>query len=199
MLAKYEAAVLGQQILFYLQITAQQFFCVSATIFKNLLMLPLLFFQEINDVDVQELVRRSIGRLTIIRQTFPVPQNISQRCFRGNHRISSTLCDPKDPFAQNMEVCPKGQCVSPSEHLQGPGMTSLSDTRQGWHELLFLGTFPPLASKCLWQGVQRAFVFDPFDPIVENNAHFLNKNTISKSYFFLSKQIQGIFWCRNYD
>ncbi|XP_006148848.1 glutamate receptor ionotropic, delta-2 [Tupaia chinensis] len=60
--------------------------------------------EEINDVDVQELVRRSIGRLTIIRQTFPVPQNISQRCFRGNHRISSTLCDPKDPFAQNMEI-----------------------------------------------------------------------------------------------
>ncbi|XP_021566155.1 glutamate receptor ionotropic, delta-2-like, partial [Carlito syrichta] len=55
-------------------------------------------------MDVQELVRRSIGRLTIIRQTFPVPQNISQRCFRGNHRISSTLCDPKDPFAQNMEI-----------------------------------------------------------------------------------------------
>ncbi|XP_010293539.1 PREDICTED: uncharacterized protein LOC104627127, partial [Phaethon lepturus] len=59
---------------------------------------------EINDVDVQELVRRSIGRLTIIRQTFPVPQNISQRCFRGNHRISSSLCDPKDPFSQSMEI-----------------------------------------------------------------------------------------------
>lgn len=55
-------------------------------------------------MDVQELVRRSIGRLTIIRQTFPVPQNISQRCFRGNHRISSSLCDPKDPFSQSMEV-----------------------------------------------------------------------------------------------
>lgn len=66
--------------------------------------LPCLIFQEINDVDVQELVRRSIGRLTIIRQTFPVPQNISQRCFRGNHRISSSLCDPKDPFSQSMEV-----------------------------------------------------------------------------------------------
>ncbi|KAJ7421013.1 hypothetical protein BTVI_19814 [Pitangus sulphuratus] len=60
--------------------------------------------EEINDVDVQELVRRSIGRLTIIRQTFPVPQNISQRCFRGNHRISSSLCDPKDPFSQSMEI-----------------------------------------------------------------------------------------------
>ncbi|NXD40671.1 GRID2 protein, partial [Copsychus sechellarum] len=60
--------------------------------------------EEISDVDVQELVRRSIGRLTIIRQTFPVPQNISQRCFRGNHRISSSLCDPKDPFSQSMEI-----------------------------------------------------------------------------------------------
>lgn len=63
-------------------------------------------------MDVQELVRRSIGRLTIIRQTFPVPQNISQRCLRGNHRISSTLCDPKDPFAQNMEVYSKCWSVS---------------------------------------------------------------------------------------
>lgn len=63
-------------------------------------------------MDVQELVRRSIGRLTIIRQTFPVPQNISQRCFRGNHRISSTLCDPKDPFAQNMEVYSKCRSIS---------------------------------------------------------------------------------------
>ncbi|XP_074206194.1 uncharacterized protein LOC141574629 isoform X3 [Camelus bactrianus] len=60
--------------------------------------------EEINDLDVQELVRRSIGRLTIIGQTFPVPQNISQRCFRGSHRISSTLCDPEDPFAQNVEA-----------------------------------------------------------------------------------------------
>ncbi|KAG8454198.1 hypothetical protein GDO86_000728 [Hymenochirus boettgeri] len=60
--------------------------------------------EEITDLDVQELVRRSIGRLTIVRQTFPVPQNNSQRCFRGNHRISSSLCDPKDPFSQNMEL-----------------------------------------------------------------------------------------------
>ncbi|XP_060542936.1 glutamate receptor ionotropic, delta-2 isoform X3 [Pantherophis guttatus] len=60
--------------------------------------------EEINDGDVQDLVRKSIGRLTIIRQSFPVPQNISQRCFRGNHRISSSLCDPKDPFSQNMEI-----------------------------------------------------------------------------------------------
>lgn len=117
-------------------------------------------------MDVQELVRRSIGRLTIIRQTFPVPQNISQRCFRGNHRISSSLCDPKDPFAQNMEVGLKGWGISSTVHLRGSGMKSLSDTRMRWHTLLFWGTVYPLTSKCLWQGVQRAFVFDPFDPIV---------------------------------
>lgn len=86
------------------QITTHEWFWVCYCI-KEFLRTPLLILQEINDVDVQELVRRSIGRLTIIRQTFPVPQNTSQRCFRGNHRISSTLCDPKDPFAQNMEVC----------------------------------------------------------------------------------------------
>lgn len=83
-------------------------YCMNAFIILPFLILS----QEINDVDVQELVRRSIGRLTIIRQTFPVPQNISQRCFRGNHRISSTLCDPKDPFAQNMEVYSKCQGIS---------------------------------------------------------------------------------------
>ncbi|XP_058852827.1 glutamate receptor ionotropic, delta-2 isoform X2 [Acipenser ruthenus] len=60
--------------------------------------------EEVTDLDVQELVRRSIGRLTIIRQTFPMPQNTSQRCNRGNHRISTSLCDQKDPYAQNMEI-----------------------------------------------------------------------------------------------
>ncbi|XP_077133366.1 glutamate receptor ionotropic, delta-2 isoform X2 [Ranitomeya variabilis] len=60
--------------------------------------------EEINDLDVQDLVRRSIGRLTIIRQTFPVPHNMSQRCYPGNHRISTSLCDPKDPYSQSMEI-----------------------------------------------------------------------------------------------
>ncbi|XP_072538012.1 glutamate receptor ionotropic, delta-2 isoform X2 [Salminus brasiliensis] len=60
--------------------------------------------EEISDMDVQELVMKSIGRLTLIRQTFPLPQNTSQRCVRGNHRINNSLCDPKDPKAQTLEI-----------------------------------------------------------------------------------------------
>lgn len=60
--------------------------------------------QEISDLDVQELVVKSIGRLTLIRQTFPLPQNASQQCVRNNHRINNSLCNPKDPKAQTLEV-----------------------------------------------------------------------------------------------
>ncbi|XP_067902088.1 glutamate receptor ionotropic, delta-2 isoform X2 [Heterodontus francisci] len=60
--------------------------------------------QELSDDDVEELVRRSIGRLTIIRQTFPLSLNTTQSCFRGKHRISPSLCDPKDPYKNNMEI-----------------------------------------------------------------------------------------------
>uniref|UniRef100_A0A8B9HBR3 Glutamate receptor n=1 Tax=Astyanax mexicanus TaxID=7994 RepID=A0A8B9HBR3_ASTMX len=59
---------------------------------------------EISDMDVQELVMKSIGRLTLIRQTFPMPQNTSQRCVRHNHRINNSLCDPKDPKAHTLEI-----------------------------------------------------------------------------------------------
>uniref|UniRef100_A0A8C2C164 Glutamate receptor, ionotropic, delta 2 n=1 Tax=Cyprinus carpio TaxID=7962 RepID=A0A8C2C164_CYPCA len=60
--------------------------------------------QEISDMDVQELVMKSIGRLTLVRQTFPLSQNSSQRCVRSNHRINTSLCDPKDPKAQMLEI-----------------------------------------------------------------------------------------------
>ncbi|XP_059506171.1 glutamate receptor ionotropic, delta-2 isoform X3 [Stegostoma tigrinum] len=60
--------------------------------------------QELNDGDVQELVRRSVGRLTIIRQTFPLSLNTTHSCIRGKHRISPSLCDPKDPYKNNMEI-----------------------------------------------------------------------------------------------
>ncbi|TRY83720.1 hypothetical protein DNTS_008867, partial [Danionella cerebrum] len=59
---------------------------------------------EISDMDVQELVMKSIGRLTLVRQTFLLPQNTSQRCVRNNHRINTSLCDPKDPKAQTLEI-----------------------------------------------------------------------------------------------
>lgn len=67
---------------------------------------PLLFpsSQEISDYDLQELVMKSIGRLTLVRQTFPMPQNTTQRCVKHNHRINTSLCDPKNPKAQQLEV-----------------------------------------------------------------------------------------------
>lgn len=83
----------------------------------TLYFLSLLFsshgMQEISDMDVQELVMKSIGRLTLVRQTFPFPQNNSQRCVRSNHRINTSLCDPKDPKAQMLEV----RFIPPYSHL----------------------------------------------------------------------------------
>lgn len=60
--------------------------------------------QEISDYDLQELVMKSIGRLTLVRQTFPMPQNTTQRCVKHNHRINTSLCDPKNAKAQQLEV-----------------------------------------------------------------------------------------------
>lgn len=60
--------------------------------------------QEISDYDLQELVMKSIGRLTLVRQTFPMPQNTTQRCVKHNHRINTSLCDPKNPKSQQLEV-----------------------------------------------------------------------------------------------
>lgn len=60
--------------------------------------------QEISDYDLQELVMKSIGRLTLVRQTFPLPQNTTQRCVKHNHRINTSLCDPKNAKAQQLEV-----------------------------------------------------------------------------------------------
>lgn len=61
-------------------------------------------FQGISDYDLQELVMKSIGRLTLVRQTFPMPQNTTQRCVKHNHRINTSLCDPKNSKAQQLEV-----------------------------------------------------------------------------------------------
>ncbi|KAK5871083.1 hypothetical protein PBY51_003984 [Eleginops maclovinus] len=47
---------------------------------------------------------KSIGRLTLVRQTFPMPQNTSQRCVKHNHRINNSLCDPKNPRSQQLEI-----------------------------------------------------------------------------------------------
>ncbi|KAM9858424.1 glutamate receptor ionotropic, delta-2 [Aulostomus maculatus] len=64
----------------------------------------ILINEEISDYDLQELVMKSIGRLTLVRQTFPMPQNTTQRCVKHNHRINTSLCDPKSPKAQQLEI-----------------------------------------------------------------------------------------------
>uniref|UniRef100_H3CDN2 Uncharacterized protein n=1 Tax=Tetraodon nigroviridis TaxID=99883 RepID=H3CDN2_TETNG len=63
----------------------------------------ILINEEISDYDLQELVMKSIGRLTLVRQTFPMPQNTTQRCVKHNHRINTSLCDPKNAKAQQLE------------------------------------------------------------------------------------------------
>ncbi|TNN67596.1 Glutamate receptor ionotropic, delta-2 [Liparis tanakae] len=63
----------------------------------------ILINEEISDYDLQELVMKSIGRLTVVRQTFPMPQNATQRCVKHNHRINTSLCDLKNARAQQLE------------------------------------------------------------------------------------------------
>ncbi|XP_077457545.1 glutamate receptor ionotropic, delta-2 isoform X1 [Stigmatopora argus] len=64
----------------------------------------ILINEEISDYDLQDLVMKSVGRLTLIRQTFPMPQNTTQRCVKHNHRINTSLCDPKNVKAQQLEI-----------------------------------------------------------------------------------------------
>ncbi|XP_051866025.1 glutamate receptor ionotropic, delta-2 isoform X4 [Pristis pectinata] len=96
---------LRRAILFLSPQTAKAF--VSQVVDSNLVAFDchwIFINEEMSDADVEDLVRRSIGRLTIIRQTFPYSLNGTQSCFRGKHRISPLLCDPKDPYKQNMEI-----------------------------------------------------------------------------------------------
>uniref|UniRef100_A0A4W3IEC0 Glutamate receptor n=1 Tax=Callorhinchus milii TaxID=7868 RepID=A0A4W3IEC0_CALMI len=96
---------LRRAILFLSPQTAKAF--VSQVVDSNLVAFDchwIFINEEISDSDVQELVRRSIGRLTIIRQIFPMSMNNTHRCIRGKHRISPSLCDPKDPYNHNVEI-----------------------------------------------------------------------------------------------
>lgn len=60
--------------------------------------------QEVSDADIMELVHSSLGRMTIIRQIFPLWRDTNVRCMRNNHRISSLLCDPQEGYLQSLEV-----------------------------------------------------------------------------------------------
>uniref|UniRef100_A0A3Q2QH07 Glutamate receptor n=1 Tax=Fundulus heteroclitus TaxID=8078 RepID=A0A3Q2QH07_FUNHE len=60
--------------------------------------------EEISDTEILELTHSALGRMTVIRQIFPLWKDSSTRCMRQNHRISSLLCDPQEGYLQNLEV-----------------------------------------------------------------------------------------------
>uniref|UniRef100_A0A3Q2QYT9 Glutamate ionotropic receptor delta type subunit 1 n=1 Tax=Fundulus heteroclitus TaxID=8078 RepID=A0A3Q2QYT9_FUNHE len=60
--------------------------------------------EEVSDADIMELIHSSLGRMTIIRQVFPLWRDTNVRCMRNNHRISSLLCDPQEGYLQSLEV-----------------------------------------------------------------------------------------------
>ncbi|CAB1311933.1 unnamed protein product, partial [Coregonus sp. 'balchen'] len=59
---------------------------------------------EISDTEIMELAHSALGRMTVIRQIFPLWRDSSVRCMRNNHRISSLLCDPQEGYLQSLEV-----------------------------------------------------------------------------------------------
>uniref|UniRef100_A0A8C7J688 Glutamate receptor n=1 Tax=Oncorhynchus kisutch TaxID=8019 RepID=A0A8C7J688_ONCKI len=64
----------------------------------------LSLFSEVSDTEIMELVHSSLGRMTVIRQIFPLWRDTNIRCMRNNHRISSLLCDPQEGYLQSLEV-----------------------------------------------------------------------------------------------
>ncbi|XP_038164652.1 glutamate receptor ionotropic, delta-1-like isoform X2 [Cyprinodon tularosa] len=60
--------------------------------------------EEISDTEILELTHSALGRMTVIRQIFPLWRDSSTRCMRQNHRVSSLLCDPQEGYLQNLEV-----------------------------------------------------------------------------------------------
>ncbi|XP_020499104.1 glutamate receptor ionotropic, delta-2 isoform X2 [Labrus bergylta] len=96
---------LRRAVLFMSPATAKAF--ITEVVETNLVAFDchwILINEELSDYDLQELVMKSIGRLTLVRQTFPMPQNATQRCVKHNHRINTSLCDPKNPKSQQLEI-----------------------------------------------------------------------------------------------
>ncbi|GAA6093972.1 glutamate receptor ionotropic, delta-1 isoform X1 [Tachysurus ichikawai] len=59
---------------------------------------------EISDTEIMELAHSALGRMTVIRQIFPLWRDSSVNCMRNSHRISSLLCDPQEGYLQSLEV-----------------------------------------------------------------------------------------------
>ncbi|XP_061083986.1 glutamate receptor ionotropic, delta-1 isoform X2 [Conger conger] len=60
--------------------------------------------EEVSDAEILELAHSALGRMTVIRQIFPLWKDSNVRCMRNNHRIASLLCDPQDGYLQSLEV-----------------------------------------------------------------------------------------------
>ncbi|XP_061611329.1 glutamate receptor ionotropic, delta-1-like isoform X2 [Phyllopteryx taeniolatus] len=60
--------------------------------------------EEISDTEILELTHSALGRMTVVRQIFPLWKDSGARCMRNNHRISSLLCDPQEGYLRNLEV-----------------------------------------------------------------------------------------------
>ncbi|KAG7325315.1 hypothetical protein KOW79_011631 [Hemibagrus wyckioides] len=60
--------------------------------------------EEISDTEIMELAHSALGRMTVIRQIFPLWRDSSVNCMRNSHRISSLLCDPQEGYLQSLEV-----------------------------------------------------------------------------------------------
>ncbi|XP_685683.4 glutamate receptor ionotropic, delta-1 isoform X2 [Danio rerio] len=60
--------------------------------------------EEISDTEILELAHSSLGRMTVVRQIFPLWRDSSVSCMRNSHRISSLLCDPQEGYLQSLEV-----------------------------------------------------------------------------------------------
>ncbi|XP_048102525.1 glutamate receptor ionotropic, delta-1 isoform X2 [Alosa alosa] len=60
--------------------------------------------EEISDAEIMELSHSSLGRMTVIRQVFPLWKDSNANCMWNNHRISSRLCDPQEGYVQSLEA-----------------------------------------------------------------------------------------------
>ncbi|XP_077406423.1 glutamate receptor ionotropic, delta-1-like isoform X2 [Vanacampus margaritifer] len=60
--------------------------------------------EEISDTEILELTHSALGRMTVVRQIFPLWKDSGARCMTNNHRISSLLCDPQEGYLHNLEV-----------------------------------------------------------------------------------------------
>lgn len=86
-----------------------------------------LHSQEITDNEILELVHSALGRMTVIRQIFPLSRDNNQRCMRNNHRISSLLCDPQEGYLQMLQVssCAHQKCPSQESDMKQFSVTVL--------------------------------------------------------------------------